>query len=287
MGRSGIPASIAPLLDERVDRDYVVGFTSGLSVEPPTRERLLTVVGCCDLTSLDPDDTPETVGDLARKALHPVPEDSDSPPVAAVCVLAPFVGPALDVLTGSPVVVACATGDFPAGTASATDKEAQIREALDAGAQEIDAVANRALLDEPETFVEEVRIMKEAAANVPLKVILETGELVDLDLIRRAALLAVAGGADAIKTSTGKVATGATVEAALVMARVIADVRRSTGRSVGLKVAGGIRTAAEACRYVELIERTLGAEWLEPERFRIGASSLLDDVARELTGLSS
>jgi deoxyribose-phosphate aldolase len=281
---SGVPASIAPLLDERVDRDFVADSIQGLDVQV-TRARLHLVVRCCDLTTLDPDDTPEKVTALAQRALRPVPADADCPPVAALCVLPHLVGDALGVLEGSSVVVACATGDFPAGTTTTAAKQAQIRAALTAGAQEIDAVANRGLLEHPSSFLEEVRSLREAAGDVPLKVILETGELDDLDLVRRAALLAAGAGADTIKTSTGKTLTGATLEAAFVMATVVAEVRRSTGRSVGLKVAGGIRTAAEACSYVELVDRTLGAEWLRPERFRIGASSLVDDVGVALDRL--
>lgn len=281
MRRSGIPAPIAPLLDERVDRSFVADAVGQVAAREPvvTRERLRLIVSCCDLTTLEPGDTPEKVDGLARRALRPVPGDPQCPPVAAVCVLPHLVGAALSVLEGSSVVVACATADFPAGAARAVVKQAQIRAARGAGAQEIDAVANRALLDEPGSFLDEVRGLKGAAGDAPLKVILETGELDDLDRIRRAAILAAWAGADTIKTSTGKTAVGATPEAAFVMARALSEIKRVTGRAVGIKVAGGIRTAADAGRYVEIVDGTLGAQWLRPELFRIGASSLLDDVA--------
>ena len=287
MRRSGIPASIAPLLDERVDRAFVADSVRELTAREPveTRERLRLIVSCCDLTTLEPGDTPEKVDALARRALRPVLEDPDCPPVAAVCVLPHLVGVALSALEGSPVTVACATGDFPAGAATVVVKQAEIRAALIAGAQEIDAVANRALLDEPGSFFDEVRALKDASADAPLKVILETGELGDLDRVRRAAVLAAWAGADTIKTSTGKTAVGATPEAAFVMARAVAEIRRATGRAVGIKVAGGIRSAVDAGRYVEIVDGTLGAEWLRPERFRIGASSLLDDVGDRINQL--
>ncbi len=250
-----------------------------------TRARLRLIVSCCDLTTLEPGDTPEKVEALARRALRPVPEDPACPSVAAVCVLPHLVGTALSVLEGSPVAVACATGDFPAGVETTVVKQAQIRAARAAGAQEIDAVANRALLDEPGSFLDEVRALKDAAGDAPLKVILETGELGDLDRVRRAAVLAAWAGADTIKMSTGKSAVGATPEAAFVMARVVSEIRRTTGRAVGIKVAGGIRTAVDAGRYVEIVDTALGAGWLRPKLFRIGASSLLDDVADQINRL--
>ncbi len=194
-------------------------------------------------------------------------------------MLPPLVIPAREVVAGSPVVVACATGDFPAGAAPLTSREAEIRAAVAAGAQEIDAPIDRANLSDAAAVVDEVRALREAAGQARLKVILETGELDDLDLVHRAAVLAAGAGADMIKTSTGKTRKGATLEAAAVMARSLAEVRRVTGRAVGLKVAGGIRSAADACRYLEVVERVLGDTWLVPARFRIGASSLLDDVA--------
>ena len=251
----------------------------------PTRERLRLIVSCCDLTTLEPGDTPEKVDALARRALRPVPEDPHCPPVAAVCVLPHLVGAALSVLEGSAVAVACATGDFPAGVETTVVKQAQVRAALTAGAQEIDAVANRTLLEEPGSFLDEVRALKGAAGDAPLKVILETGELGDLDRVRRAALLAAWAGADTLKTSTGKTAAGATPEGAFVVARAVSEIRRVTGRAVGIKIAGGIRTAVDAGRYVEIVDGTLGAEWLRPELFRIGASSLLDDVADQINRL--
>jgi deoxyribose-phosphate aldolase len=243
-----------------------------------------------DLTTLEGADTPGKVRSLCAKARRPDPDDPGVPPVAAVCVYPDLVGVARRELAGSPVAVASVATAFPSGRASAAVKLADVADAVSAGADEVDMVIDRGafLAGRYAEVCEEVRAVREACGRARLKVILETGELATLDNVARASWLAMLAGADFIKTSTGKVAPAATPPVALVMLAAARDFAAATGRRVGVKVAGGVRTAKEAIRYLVLVRETAGPGWLTPQYFRIGASSLLNDLLmqrrKQLTG---
>ncbi len=241
-------------------------------------------VRCCDLTTLEGADSPASVRQLASKAMRPAPLDHSIPHVAALCIYPRLVPAAVEALKGSAVAVASVATAFPSGQSALELRVAEIERAHAEGASEIDSVISRgALLAGDDTGVyEEVVAAKKACGDAHLKVILETGELGSYDRVRRASLIAMAAGADFIKTSTGKIAPAATLPVALVMAEAIRDFADFSGRRVGLKVAGGIRSAKDALRYLVLVHETLGAEWLTPERFRIGASSLLNDLLMQM-----
>ena len=243
-----------------------------------------------DLTTLEGADTPGKVAALCSKAVRPQPGDASVPSVAAVCVYPAMVPPAVAHVRGTGVKVASVATAFPSGQTFTSIKVAETREAVIAGADEIDMVIDRGafLSGDYQKVYDEIQEVKEAAGRAHLKVILETGELGTYDNVRRASVLAMSAGADFIKTSTGKINPAATPPVALVMMEAIRDFHRETGRAVGLKPAGGIRTAKQAIQYLVLLYETLGPDWMTPERFRIGASSLLNDclmqLARERTG---
>jgi deoxyribose-phosphate aldolase len=246
-----------------------------------------------DLTTLEGADTPGKVRGLCAKARRPDPEDPDVPPVAAVCVYPDLVGVARAELAGSPVAVASVATAFPSGRASRAVKLADVADAVNAGGDEVDMVIDRGafLAGRYAQVYEEVRAVKEACGRAHLKVILETGELATLDNVSRASWLAMLAGADFIKTSTGKVSPASTPPVALVMLAAVRDFAATAGRQVGVKVAGGIRTAKDAVRYLVLVREVAGPEWLSPDYFRIGASSLLNDLLmqrrKQLTGAYS
>jgi deoxyribose-phosphate aldolase len=237
-----------------------------------------------DLTTLEGADTPGKVRAMCAKAQTPDPGDPSVPPVAAVCIYPSLVGVARRALRGSTVKVASVATAFPSGQAPLEVKLADVRAAVDAGAHEIDMVIDRGafLSGRLGHVYEEVVAVKEACGDAHLKVILETGELGTYDAVRRASLVAIAGGADFIKTSTGKVAPAATLPVTLCMLEVIRDVNEETGLVVGMKPAGGIRTAKQAIQYLCVLHETLGMDWMTPDLFRIGASSLLNDVLLQL-----
>jgi len=243
-----------------------------------------------DLTTLEGADTPGKIRGLCAKARRPDPGDPAVPPVAAVCVYPDLVGLARGELAGSKVAVASVATAFPSGRASLAVKLADVAEAVNAGADEVDMVIDRGafLSGRYAQVYEEVRAVREACGPVHLKVILETGELATLDNTVRAAWLAMLAGADFIKTSTGKVTPAATPPVALVMLSAVRDFAEATGRRVGVKVAGGVRTAKDAIRYLVLVREIAGPQWLTPDAFRIGASSLLNDLlmqrSKQLTG---
>jgi deoxyribose-phosphate aldolase len=243
-----------------------------------------------DLTTLEGADTPGKVRAMCAKALRPDPGDPAVPPVAAVCVYPDLVATARTTLAGSKVAIASVATAFPSGRASLAVKLADVRDAVQSGADEVDMVIDRGafLAGHYGQVYEEVRAVREACGTAHLKVILETGELATLDNVARASWLAMLAGADFIKTSTGKVSPAATPAVALVMLGAVRDYSRATGRRVGVKVAGGIRTAKDAVRYLVLVRETAGPEWLTPALFRIGASSLLNDLlmqrSKQLTG---
>ncbi|WP_327022783.1 deoxyribose-phosphate aldolase [Micromonospora sp. NBC_01739] len=261
-----------------------------------------------DLTTLEGADTPGKVRALAAKALRPDPADPTCPHVGAVCVYPSMVPYAAEVLRGSgrpsggsgqadgaapagPGVVhlASVATAFPSGQAPLEVKLADTRAAVEAGADEIDMVINRgAFLTGRYTEVyDEIVAVKEACGDAHLKVILETGELGTYDNVRRASWLAMLAGGDFIKTSTGKVPVAATLPVTLVMLEAVRDFRAATGRQVGVKPAGGIRTTKDAIKYLVMVNETVGPDWLHPDWFRFGASSLLNDLLMQRTKLTT
>jgi deoxyribose-phosphate aldolase len=237
-----------------------------------------------DLTTLEGADTPGKVRALCAKGRRPDPGDPAVPPVAAVCIYPDLVPIAREALRGSTVKVAAVATAFPSGRAAMDVKLADVRSAVDAGADEIDMVIDRGafLAGRYGEVLDEIRRVKAACGDAHLKVILETGELMTLDNVRRASWLALLGGADMIKTSTGKVQPAATLPVGYVMLEAVRDFADVTGLRQGVKVAGGIRTAKDALRYLVVVNEIAGSEWLTPDLFRFGASSLLNDVLMQL-----
>ena len=237
-----------------------------------------------DLTTLEGADTAGKIVALCAKAVRPQPTDASVPSVAAVCLYPQLVPVAVGQLSGSGVHVASVAGGFPSGLGPLDARLREIAEVVELGADEVDIVLNRSLFlgGRYAQAFEELVAAREAAGGVHLKVILETGELGGYDRVRQASMLAMAAGADFIKTSTGKIGTNATLPVALCMLEAARDFHRQTGIRVGVKVAGGVRTAKQAIQYLTLVHETLGEVWLTPDRFRIGASSLLNDVLMQI-----
>ncbi len=241
-------------------------------------------VRCMDLTTLEGSDTPGKVTALCAKGIRPKPGDPTIPSVAAICVYPARVADAVEHLRGSGVRVASVATAFPSGQSFMSVKVAETEEAVRAGAHEIDMVIDRGafLSGDYQRVYDEIVAIKEACGKAHLKVILETGELGSYDAVRRASILAMAAGADFIKTSTGKVQPAATLPMSLVMMEAIRDFVRETGRPVGFKAAGGIRTAKQAIAYLVVLYETLGSDWMTPDLFRLGASTLLNDVLMQI-----
>jgi deoxyribose-phosphate aldolase len=239
-----------------------------------------TAISMVDLTTLEGADTPGKVRSLAAKARRPDPADPTAPAVAAVCVYGDLAGVAVEALEGSGVHVAAVATAFPSGRASREVKLADVRDAVGNGADEIDMVIDRGafLSGRYLEVFEEIVAVKQECGDAHLKVILETGELVTYDNARRASWLAMLAGADFIKTSTGKISPAATLPVCLVMLEAVRDFRAATGRQVGVKPAGGIRTTKDAVKHLVMVNETVGADWLSPDWFRFGASSLLNDL---------
>jgi deoxyribose-phosphate aldolase len=233
-----------------------------------------------DLTTLEGADTPGKVRALCAKARHPEPTDPSCPPVAAVCVYPSMVATAAAQLRGSGIHLASVATAFPSGQAPLAVKLEDTRTAVTAGADEIDMVINRGayLAGRYLEVYEEIIAIKQACGDAHLKVILETGELGTYDNVRRASWLAMLAGADFIKTSTGKVQPAATPPVTLIMLEAVRDFYEATGRRVGVKPAGGIRTSKDAISYLVLVNETAGEAWLHPDWFRFGASTLLNDL---------
>jgi deoxyribose-phosphate aldolase len=246
-----------------------------------------------DLTTLEGMDTAGKVRALCAKAVRPDPTDSTAPCVAAVCVYGDLVGVARAALAGSTVKVASVATAFPSGRAGRAVKLADTADAVAAGADEIDMVIDRGafLQGRYRDVLTEVAAVRAACGDgqgrAHLKVILETGELATYDNVRRASWLAMLAGADFIKTSTGKIAPAATLPVTLVMLEAARDFREATGRQVGVKAAGGIRTAKDAIRNLVLVNEVAGPDWLDPAWFRIGASSLLNDLLMQRAKLAT
>ena len=239
-----------------------------------------TAIRMVDLTTLEGADTPGKVRSLAAKARRPDPADDSCPAVAAVCVYGDLAGVAREALAGTGIHVAAVATAFPSGRASRAVKIADVKDAVANGADEIDMVIDRGafLTGRYLDVFDEIVAVKEACGDAHLKVILETGELVTLDNARRASWLAMLAGADFIKTSTGKISPAATLPVCLVMLEAVRDFRATTGRQVGVKPAGGIRTTKDAVKHLVLVHETAGPDWLDPDWFRLGASSLLNDL---------
>ena len=237
-----------------------------------------------DLTTLEGADTPGKVAALASKAIRPDPSDPGVPSVAAACVYPNLVPAAKERLRDSDVKVASVATAFPSGQSPLEVKLEEVRWVVEHGADEVDMVIDRGafLAGRYAKVYDEIVQVKQACGDVHLKVILETGELGTYDNVRRASLLAMAAGADFIKTSTGKLSSAATLPVALVMIEAIRDVYEETGRRVGFKPAGGIRSAKQAVQHLVLVHETLGVDWLTPDLYRFGASSLLNDILMQL-----
>jgi len=239
-----------------------------------------TAISMIDLTTLEGADTHGKVRNLCAKARRPDPSDPSTPQVAAVCVYGDLVSVARDALGDSGIRIAAVATAFPSGRASLNVKLADTKEAVAAGADEIDMVIDRGafLSGRYLQVFEEIVAIKQAAGPAHLKVILETGELATYDNVRRAAWLAMLAGADFIKTSTGKISPAATLPVLLVMLEAVRDFRDGTGRQVGVKPAGGIRTSKDAIRHLVMVNETVGDDWLSADWFRFGASTLLNDL---------
>src|SRR2546422_2532617 len=237
-----------------------------------------------DLTTLEGSDTPGKVAALASKAVRPDPSDPSVPSVAAVCVYPNLVPTAVERVRGTTVKVASVATAFPSGQSPLDVKLAEVADVVEMGADEVDMVIDRGafLAGRYAKVYDEIVRVKEACGDAHLKVILEGGELGTYDNVRRASLLAMAAGADFIKTSTGKLPVAATLPVLLCMLEAIRDVHDETGRMVGMKPAGGIREARQAVQYLVQLHETLGVEWLTPDLYRLGASSLLNDVLMQL-----
>jgi deoxyribose-phosphate aldolase len=240
-------------------------------------DKIITLI---DLTTLEGADTPGKVRHLCAKAVCPDANRPEIPSVAAVCVYPSLVGVAHDALRGTGVAVASVATGFPAGQTSLAVKVEETREAVAAGAAEIDMVISREayLAGDDARVAHEIAAVKEACGDAHLKVILETAELPTYAHVRHASQLAIDAGADVIKTSTGKASSGATPGVVLVMLETVRDHYARTGQVIGVKAAGGVSTTKAALHMLVLVKETLGDEWLTPDRFRIGASSLLNDL---------
>jgi deoxyribose-phosphate aldolase len=252
-------------------------------------EAIDLAIAMVDLTTLEGADTSGKVRALCAKAAHPDPADPSVPTVAAVCVYSDLVADAVGALKGTGIGVASVATAFPSGRAPIEAKLADTRRAVADGASEIDMVIDRGafLSGDYQKVFDEIVAIKSECGEAHLKVILETGELVTYDSVRRASWLAMLAGADFIKTSTGKVNPAATLPVTLIMLEAVRDFRARTGRQVGVKPAGGIRTTKDAIKYLVLVNETAGPDWLTPEWFRLGASSVLNDLLMQRRKLTT
>jgi deoxyribose-phosphate aldolase len=269
------PAS--PAVDAVMLEARAADFSKRSLKREAKRAAIDLAIRCIDLTTLEGKDTPGRVRSLCAKAVRP---GGDAPPVAAVCVYPNLVAVAKRAVAGSGVKVASVATAFPSGLCSLDVKLREVETALAAGADEIDMVIDRGAFlagDERRVF-DEIAAVKLLCGDVHVKAILEAGELGSYEAVRRASDLALDAGADTIKTSTGKIGVSATLPIALAMCQALRAFYRRTGARRGFKAAGGIRSSKNALAYLVLIDEVLGADWLDPQLFRIGASSLLDDL---------
>ncbi len=253
---------------------------AGRSIKKEAKKQVLElIISMCDLTTLEGMDTVGKVQKLCQKAKQPM-VGYDLPSVAAVCVYPSMVKTAVEAVRGTKIHVASVATGFPSGQTFTDLRLEEVRETVEAGAHEIDMVINRGafLAGDYDTVYQEIKAVKKACKRAHLKVILETGELKTHDNVRKASIIAIDAGADFIKTSTGKVQPAATLPVTLNMLEAIRDHYLKTGKMVGMKPAGGIRTSKQAWAYLVMVKETLGDAWLTPKLFRFGASSLLNDV---------
>lgn len=275
---------------DQVGCEARVATLSSRSIKTTSKALALDLaISMIDLTTLEGQDTTGKVRALCAKAQRPDPEDATCPRVAAICVYPDRVATARSALGESGVHVASVATAFPSGRASLAVKLQDTRDAVAAGAHEIDMVIDRGafLSGDYQRVFDEIVAVKDVCGRAHLKVILETGELMTYDNVRRASWLAMLAGADFIKTSTGKVPLAATMPVTLVMLEAVRDFRDATGRQVGVKPAGGISTAKDAIKYLVMVNETLGEDWLTPAWFRFGASRLLNDLLMQRTKLTT
>lgn len=272
---------------DRVGADQRAAMLGTRSIKTTAKAQAIDLaISMVDLTTLEGADTPGKVRALCAKARHP---GEGAPRVAAVCVYPDLVHVAAEALAGSGVKVASVATAFPSGRSSLEVKVSETKLAVAAGADEIDMVIDRGafLAGDHLKVYEEIAAVKAACGDAHLKVILETGELATYDNVRRASWLAMLAGGDFIKTSTGKVSPAATLPVTLIMLEAVRDFRDATGRQVGVKPAGGIRTTKDAIKNLVLVNETAGDDWLSPDWFRLGASSLLNDLLMQRQKLAT
>jgi len=279
---------VLPRIDQVATEERAAAFTKRSLKGESKREALKLAVSMMDLTTLEGADTKGKVSHLCRKARQPMAARYGCPPCAAVCVYPNLVAHAVAELAGSGIAVASVATGFPSGQYPLPIRLADVRDAVNAGAAEIDMVISRGAFLEGDLarVSDEIAAVKEACGEAHLKVIFETGELQTYDNVRLVSQLAIEAGADFIKTSTGKVAPAATLPVTLVMVETVRDHFLATGKYIGVKPAGGIRTAKEALHYLVMVKETAGDAWLRADLFRFGASSLLGDVELQLAKLA-
>jgi deoxyribose-phosphate aldolase len=266
---------------DQVGAEFRAATLATRSIKTTAKQAAIDLaISMIDLTTLEGQDTPGKVKALCAKARRPDPSDPTVPQVAAVCIYPDLVAIAKQALGNSGIKVASVATAFPSGRASLAVRVQDTHDAVAAGADEIDMVIDRGafLAGRYAEVFDEIVAVREASGAAHLKVILETGELATYDNVRRASWLAMLAGGDFIKTSTGKISPAATLPVTLVMLEAVRDFRDSTGRQIGVKPAGGIRTTKDAIRYLVLVNETVGDDWLDPDWFRLGASSLLNDL---------
>ncbi len=293
-GGTKIPIPYRPV--DQVGAEERAAFFTKRSIKKSSKiDALYAIITMIDLTTLEGADTPGRVKQLCAKARFPIPAGFDQelsqhpkarpmPSVAAVCVYPNMVPHAARALEGTDIHLASVATGFPAGQVPLPIRVADVKAAVSYGADEIDMVINRSafLSGDYQTVFDEIVQIKEACGEAHLKVILETGELLTYDRVQFASHLAMLAGADFIKTSTGKVSPAATLPVTLVMLNAIKDYHNATGKKIGMKPAGGIRDSKMAIQYLCMVNEVLGPEWLTPDLFRFGASSLLNDVLKQI-----
>lgn len=297
-GNPGIPLNLDWVMGARVNRSAVERRAATLPARRSIKKEwqaawLLRAITCIDLTTLSGDDTPGRVRRLCAKARQPLRADmlealgldGQKITVGAVCVYPNRVREAVEALSGTDIPVASVATGFPAGQTPLPQRIAEIEQAIEAGAREIDVVISRTqvLTGDWQALYDEIKQFREACGeSAHMKTILAVGDLGTLKQVYQASLVAMMAGSDFIKTSTGKESTNATLESSLVMVRAIRDYQERTGYKVGFKPAGGISKAKQVLAWQALMKEELGVEWLMPDLFRIGASSLLTDLERQL-----
>ena len=277
----------------KVDQVGVLDRVSSLATRSIKRESKLDalekIVSMCDLTTLEGEDTEGKIIQMSSKAISPDPSDDNVPSAAAVCVYPALVSTAKKIVKDSNVKVASVSSYFPSGQAPIESKISDTQFAIDEGADEIDIVINRKAFFEGDykKVYEEIKALKDVCGEIHLKTILEIGELKTYENIKKASVIALCAGSDFIKTSTGKISNGSSREACLIMARTVREFESYGYGMRGIKVAGGIRDAKDAIRYLVIINEELGGSLLSSDYFRFGASSLLDDVLKQIKKLKT